>query len=1456
MTDIATLGIAVDSTQVRRGVSDLDGLAAAGGRAEKSVQSLGGVVGALARGMGVLTGALATVGISRLITETATLSQRYNEMGIVLNVVSRNAGLLKSDVDAVTKAVKDQGISMIESRSVMTRLIQAQIDLSKATELARLAQDAAVIGQINSSEALDRMIHGITSAQVEVLRGIGINVNFENSYKQLAQQMGVATSSLSEQQKMQARVNIVLEEATKLNGVYAASMENAGKQMRSTQRLAEDLKVKIGGLFDQTAMVAVKAYTDLLKDLDRTVEDMARSGELKDWSHRIAIEFAGLIDITRVFIGQFGIIGNLVATQFTNIKNGDFDKLTLGFANADKALKALWADGEKYQDQVNSRVIQENMLTEAVGRGAAAAQKKSEEETKGALGLKDRKSEQDKLNKAQQEALRTESEYIKLLEIERKQRQDLIAPYKEGAKQAADRLNSMQDEIAALKLVRDRQIGMKQAVELTTIARLEEKKAKATDSLVLKEIEAEIAARRKVIDLIPEYERLEKQSRNAANTVSQQWIQAGRNIQSALSSSIFDFFNDGLDGMVRSLKSALLRMLAEAASLRFSESIGSLLLGGSGGAGGVGGTGGQTTGLLASLLGAFGGAGGGIRTGGGVTTGAFSNAGGAGTAFIGGPGTAIGGSGLGVNATRGAGMGSSLMGMAAMAGPYGMIAAATIMAGMELNKKYGDYKVSGFNKFGMNGLNKTDPIAVIANQFGIKGPGEIIGKALFGRGPYKFRQQSIQGDISAGGLDGTITDVFKSKGGLLVKNKHKEFEKDIPSEIVRDIDKSIKSIYKSTGEFADNLGIDARSIDTFTKQIQLKSEKGKALDTEKVKEELDAFNEDLIKSFMPDIDNFKLTGESAGETFKRLNNELDALKTGVQNLGGSAEFAKELIMGMSIDARSAVVDIAGGIDKLLEKTQFFSENFLTPTEQIAPTIAMVNEEMAKLGFSSVTTKDQFRELVQSMEIPAETRNALLDIAPAFLQILDAAKQIKAEANDNLLTLAQEFAPQLVIGLQRDMANEVLGKFGVTVDTSREKVTELLTAFVKSGGLFSNMAGDVMEAANAWVEFQQLLPAKTPATPDAPTKEVIDPMKQLASAYSALQRSVDAERKKITDKYNIELGKVNTSIDNLTGSVGKLKSLSDSLKNAVDQIQPLTRGQAKFELLSAINNAKRGIFPEANDLQKVLNVLSDSNSITDAKSSFEFAREQAKTSLLMQDLGDLTDNQLSVEEKMLVAAEKQRDDLNRNFQDQTLRLDSMLTKAQEQIDKLSGIDTRILSLSQALANFSKAYSAASAPPMPEVVTPPSAGNPKITNKEIVDYARAPGRTEMEIYNKAKEVGVSFEQYAKATGSNVEDLYAWAKKKGLPTFASGGYHQGGLRIVGEKGPELEYTGPSRIISNADVSKLGGNDDLSREIKALAEKVGKTQQSLEKVVSIFNKVIVDDKGAPALSIKQRTA
>jgi hypothetical protein len=49
-------------------------------------------------------------------------------------------------------------------------------------------------------------------------------------------------------------------------------------------------------------------------------------------------------------------------------------------------------------------------------------------------------------------------------------------------------------------------------------------------------------------------------------------------------------------------------------------------------------------------------------------------------------------------------------------------------------------------------------------------------------------------------------------------------------------------------------------------------------------------------------------------------------------------------------------------------------------------------------------------------------------------------------------------------------------------------------------------------------------------------------------------------------------------------------------------------------------------------------------------------------------------------------------------------------------------------------------------------------------------------------------------------------------GIPGFASGGMHRGGLRIVGENGPELEATGPSMIYPASALRGMGGGGGVS--------------------------------------------
>ncbi len=246
----------------------------------KALSSLGSTIS-------TVISAIALYKIGDFLKDTALASSRFAEMGIAMNVVGENAGYSAQQLAYVDEQMRKTGISMIESRTAVTKLAQAHMDLSLATKFADAAQGAAVIGQMSSSEALDRMITGIQASEVEVLRHIGINVSWEKSYAKVAEQTGRAKESFTEQEKVMIRSNAVLEAATITNNLYLKSMENAGKQLRTlTGRELPDFKVAMGKAFDpaMTDLIAA-ARTALAEmrieitkpDVQRALSDLSKS---------------------------------------------------------------------------------------------------------------------------------------------------------------------------------------------------------------------------------------------------------------------------------------------------------------------------------------------------------------------------------------------------------------------------------------------------------------------------------------------------------------------------------------------------------------------------------------------------------------------------------------------------------------------------------------------------------------------------------------------------------------------------------------------------------------------------------------------------------------------------------------------------------------------------------------------------------------------------------------------------------------------------------------------------------------------------------------------------------------------------------------------------------------------------------------------------------------------------
>jgi hypothetical protein len=388
----------------------------------------------------------------------------------------------------------------------------------------------------------------------------------------------------------------------------------------------------------------------------------------------------------------------------------------------------------------------------------------------------------------------------------------------------------------------------------------------------------------------------------------------------------------------------------------------------------------------------------------------------------------------------------------------------------------------------------------------------------------------------------------------------------------------------------------------------------------------------------------------------------------------------------------------------------------------------------------------------------------------------------------------------------------------------------------------------MKLADAFAQVHPAIDATATAL-QAMKDAVPGLLSSVDTAYSALQSVVAREKAAIQSRIDAE-----------TAAVTKLKSLSDSLHGTLDSMhgpgqEAFERAAAQAQIKSAVAIAQAGgPLPDADSIKKALGIVTQ-----DASSQFatyqDYQRDFYTTQNDISSLAGLTDDKLSVEQKSL-------DALNAQMK----QLDDVLASEQAQIDILKGIDTTGLSIVQAVEGVRTAILAAQANPLaaaPGAINqayqsalgraPDSAGldywqQQAANGTPIGDIVGAiknsPEAQVQGLYHDLLGRGADAGglDYFLHSGGSIDAIKAaimssdeYKHLHGVPGFASGGYFGGGLRIVGERGPEIEATGQSRIWSSEQTSAIlsraanpqASGDVLAGEVRRLAAALEEQQK-----------------------------
>ncbi len=204
-----------------------------------------------------------TQSLKELLIESTLYAARTEELGVSLQAIAKATNSNLQVIAQQEFAMKKLNITTQDARNVLTKFLQADLDLNKSGALARTAQDLAVIAGVSTSEEINKLIIGIQTLQSRNLRTAGVFLTVDEVLDRLAKTSHRARDSFSTFEKQQAVLNAVLEFGARVTGTYEAAMETASKQIRSMERLIFEAQNAIGQFFVPVLGLAVKALSEM-----------------------------------------------------------------------------------------------------------------------------------------------------------------------------------------------------------------------------------------------------------------------------------------------------------------------------------------------------------------------------------------------------------------------------------------------------------------------------------------------------------------------------------------------------------------------------------------------------------------------------------------------------------------------------------------------------------------------------------------------------------------------------------------------------------------------------------------------------------------------------------------------------------------------------------------------------------------------------------------------------------------------------------------------------------------------------------------------------------------------------------------------------------------------------------------------------------------------------------------
>jgi len=604
-------------------------------------------------------------------------------------------------------------------------------------------------------------------------------------------------------------------------------------------------------------------------------------------------------------------------------------------------------------------------------------------------------------------------------------------------------------------------------------------------------------------------------------------------------------------------------------------------------------------------------------------------------------------------------------------------------------------------------------------------------------------------------------------------------------------------------------------------------------------------------------------GESASmEQLSSTVQQIAAIKTQFVQLGK----AMEMFDGISSGMESALLSAAGSIDALTSSAAGYYDAVYTQQEKIARSRAQLETTLAGYGQSLPATREQYRALVEQQmaagESGAEFAVVLMGLASTFTQVADDIDAQFAEIGKS----AAEVFEKLLADIGR-VRGDVAGTRADMLASSQAMTPAQIAAAVNAAMVYApNTAGIVSAQGGVASAASQLAPAQQGKNY---WSGVANP---LADGVAQTQQTIAA-----LDEW---FGGVQKSFDAFTAYRDWAWSGAGTYRESMALIPENERRTAQYGADQASYTSQRQA-AEAQLAQQQA-ALSAASAEAGRYAQQLAAAQAAVVAAQRAEVQARVDYAAQISQFVTAAGGSVsklsglREEVVRYYEAQEQAVQSMIATAENLRNVVDGIRMGQLDSAQTAAQLGSSYAsdysmalattgatragyadsmAATLPTLAEAIKAEAstASDWRVQTGKLL--AQATGVAGM---LEADAAGTDYQTtslglldsidsaLAQLEGStkSAEQVIAQAINDGtasqltglraivaalrgepIPAFAAGGLHAGGLRLVGENGPELEATGQSRIWSAQQTAALlsgngGNNEALVAEIRALRE------------------------------------